>query len=235
MSKIKLLYDAVTAIKEKDSCSGNLKVEGNRDGVKIFGLDNEFEKNMGDGRTRAKISLEIDCEGKKVKHESSTEFACPGSHDDRRHDFWRHMAFRHGHGHGHYPKHDHMAGWGGKHGGIKEKLNKLAFLLNVLNNLKVEEREDKSTVLSLDFNEIPGELKKSIHEKFQRHQMSGAHGHQCLLKEFAGMDVTTALLHIFLNKNKEVEKILLAVTGKQKNDLNQPHQLDLQAELRLAW
>lgn len=233
MSKIKLLYDAVAAIKDKESCSGNLKVEGSRDGVKIFGLDNDFEKNMGEGRTKAKISLEIDCDGKKVKHESSTEFACPDAQDVKRHVFMRHMMFHHGRSH---PNHSQMEGCHvSRCGGFKAKLNRLALMLSVLNNLKVEEQEDKSTVLALDINEIPGELKKNIHEKLLQHKMGHEHGQQCMFKEFSGMEILNGGVNIFINKNKEVEKIVLAVAGSQKDDSNQTHQLDLQAELRLAW
>jgi hypothetical protein len=234
MSKIKLLYDAVMAIKDKDSCSGNLKVEGSRNGVKIFGLNNDFEKNMGEGRTKAKISLEIDCEGKKVKHESSTEFDCPDGQDARRHDFLRRMMFHHGRGY--HPNHGQMDGCHvSRCGGFKAKLNRLAFMLSVLNNLKIDERDDKSTVLALDFNEIPGELKKNIHEKLLQHKMGHEHGRECMFKEFSGMEVSNGGVNIFINKNKEVEKIILTVTGSQQDELNQPRHLDLQAELRLDW
>jgi hypothetical protein len=234
MSKIKLLYDAVAAIKDKETCSGNLKVEGSRAGVKIFSLNNDFEKNMGEGRTKAKISLEIDCEGKKVKHESSTEFDCPDGHDAKRHDFLRHMMFHHGRGH--HPNHGQTDGCHvSRCGGFKAKLNRLAFMLSVLNNLKIDERDDKSTVLALDFNEIPGELKKNIHEKLLQHKMGHEHARECMFKEFSSMDILNGGVNIFINKNKEVEKIILAVSGRQKDDPNQAHQLDLQAELRLAW
>ena len=234
MSKIKLLYDAVMVIKDKESCSGNLKVEGSRDGVKIFGLNNDFEKNLGEGRTKAKISLEIDCEGKKVKHESSTEFACPDAQDGKRHDFLRHMMLHHGRSH--HPNQGQIDGCQtGRCCGFKEKLNRLALMLSVLNNLKVEQRDDKSTVLALDINEIPGELKKNIHEKLLQHKMGHERGRECMFKEFSGMEVLNGGVNIFINKNKEVEKIVLAVAGSQKDDSNQPHQLDLQAELRLDW
>jgi len=233
MSKIKLLYDVITTMKDKESCSGNLKVEGSKDRVKIFGLDNEFEKNMAEGRTRAKVSLEMDCAGKKVKHESSTEFDGSDFHGASQHGFLRHVIFHHGHGH--HPDHGHINCGSVKRGGIKEKLTRLALLLGILNSMKVEEREDKSTVLSLDFNEIPGEMKKNIHEKLLHQKMRHDHGHQCVFKEFSNMEILNAGLNIFINKNKEVEKITLAVEGRQKDEQNQPHHLDLQAELRFAW
>ncbi len=234
MSKIKLLYDVITTMKDKESCSGNLKVEGSKDQVKIFGLDNEFEKNMADGKMKAKVTLEMDKDGKKVKHESSTEFEGSCSHGTGHQGFMGHM-FSH-HCHGQHPDHGQVGDCGDKKRcGIKEKLSRLACMLNVLNSLKVKEREDKSTVLSLDFNEIPGELKKMIHEKLLQKKMQHEHGHQCMCKEFSTMEVSTGGLNIIINKNKEVEKVTLTIEGKQKDDLNNPHHMNLQAELCFAW
>lgn len=232
MSKIKLLYDVITTMKEKESCSGNLKVEGSKDQVKIFSLNKEFEKNMADGRIKAKISLEVDCEGKKVKHESNTEFDGSSFQGTGQHGMG-HILFRHCHGH--HPNHGPMGACGDmKCGGAKEKLSKLAFLLGVLNSMQVKEQQDKSTVLTLDFNEIPGELKKMIHGKLLHKKMHHEHEHQCV-KEFSNMEILNAGLNIFINKNKEVEKITLTVKGKKKDDLNVLHNVNLQAELRFAW
>jgi hypothetical protein len=131
MSKIKLLYDVITTMKDKESCRGKLKVEGSKDQVKIFGLDNEFEKNMADGRVKAKVTLEMDNDGKKVKHESTTEFEGCGSHGTGHRGFMGHM-FSH-HCHGQHPDQGQTGGCGEiKRCGIKEKLSRLACMLNVL-------------------------------------------------------------------------------------------------------
>jgi hypothetical protein len=235
MGKIKLLYDVVTAMKDKESYSGDLKVEGSRDRVKVFGLVNEFEKDMVEGRVKAKVSLEMDCAGKKVKHESSTEFDRPDFHGARQHGSFHHMFFHHGCGyrliHG-----DADVCHGGRRGGPKEKLNRLAWCLSVLNSLKAEEREDKGVVLSLDFKEIPGELKKDIQEKFlhHNHKLSQEHGKGRLFKEFSAMEISDGSLNIFINKKREVEKITLTIEGSRNDTQNQPHHLDLLAELCLA-
>ncbi|MDF9408823.1 hypothetical protein L7E55_10730 [Pelotomaculum isophthalicicum JI] len=109
-------------------------------------------------------------------------------------------------------------------------------MLSVLNSLKVKEQEDKSAVLSLDFNDIPEEMKKMCHEKLLEKKMHHEkHGHQHLCKEFSNVEILKGELNILINKDKEVEKITLAVEGTQKDDLNNPHDMNLQAELRLAW
>jgi len=234
MSKIKLLYDVVSTMKDKESCSGNFKVVCSKDQVKIFGLDKEFEKNMADGQTKAKISLEVDCDGKKVKHESSTEFGGCGSHSH--HGLFGRMIGRHCHGP--HPDYDQI-GDGGENErccGFKEKLSRMACMLSLLNSLKVKEQEDKSAVLSLDFDEIPGEVKKVFHEKMlQKKMFHEKHEHQHFCKEFSSVEILKGELNILINKSKEVEKITLSVEGRQKDDLNNAHDMNLQAELRLAW
>ncbi|MHB8158584.1 MAG: hypothetical protein ACYDEQ_14570 [Desulfocucumaceae bacterium] len=226
MSKIKLLYDVITTMKDKESFSGNIKVEGRKDQVKIFGLDNEFEKNIADGRMKAKFSLEVDCDGKIVKHESSTEFDGSSCHGASPHGFMGRMISHHCHGH--QPNHGHIeACCGPRRCGIKGGLARLSFLLSILNSMKVKEQEDKSSVLSLDFNEIPGEMKQILHEKFLHIKMHHDHGHQCMFKEFSTLEILNAGLNILINKNKEVEKITLIIEGQ--------HPLNLQAELRFNW
>jgi len=49
------------------------------------------------------------------------------------------------------------------------------------------------------------------------------------------MEILNGGLNILINKNKEVEEITLTIEGKQKDDLNNPHHMNLQAELRFAW
>jgi len=134
MSKIKLLYDVIMTMKDKESCSGNLKVVCSKDQVKIFGLDREFEKNMADGKTKAKINLEVDCEGKKVKHESSTEFDGCCSPGSGHHGLMRHMI---AHFHGRHSDQGGLEAWGDTKTccGFKGKLSKLACMLSVLNSL----------------------------------------------------------------------------------------------------
>ncbi|HBV98512.1 MAG: hypothetical protein JL50_20750 [Peptococcaceae bacterium BICA1-7] len=229
MSKIKLLYDVITTMKDKESLSGTLKLEGRRDQVKILGLDNEFEKNMAEGSIKAKFSLEMDCEGKKVKHESSTQFDRSSCHGGGQHSFMgRIMAH---HCHGHHSHHGHT----GPCCGLKERLARLSFLLSVLNSMKVKDQEDKSTVLSLDFADITGEMKKTIHEKLL-HKMAQHHnGHQCVCKEFSDLDDLKAGLNILINKNREIEKVTLMIEGRTKDPLNSPRHMDLQAELRFTW
>jgi len=90
MNKIKLLYDVVKTMKEKEVFEGRLNVEGKKDEISVLSLVNKFAANHQSGDVKADISLEVDCQGNKVKHESSLEFnkkCCPGHlHHQFKHD-----------------------------------------------------------------------------------------------------------------------------------------------------
>ncbi len=133
MNKIKLMYDVVKKLKEKDVFKGTLAAEVKKDQVKVFSLVKEFEKDTAQGQVKVKITTQWDYEGKQGKHESSTEFNIQG-----------HCAGIH---HG-FMKHRHHKLHGMKNCGIEGKLSKIAFVLSVLNNMKTEEQADKGVSLS---------------------------------------------------------------------------------------
>jgi hypothetical protein len=213
MNKIKLLYDVVTKMKEKETIKGRLKVEGNKDKVKVFNLENEFDKNTASGEFKARHSMEMDLEGRKMKHEGSI-------------DSNMQMCQRHMHNHNFHNFHEGMKF------GFKEKLNHLAFALNVLNNIKVDEKEDKSSVLSLNVADIPEEFKNAIHEKMKQHEGMHEHGgHKGFMKEFHSMDNPNIELSVWINKNSEIEKVLLSANGKQSGESDAAHEMDITAQL----
>lgn len=226
MSKIKLMYDVINTMKEKEVISGTFQAEGKRDQIKIASFTNEFEKNLSNGETKVKISTELDYNGKKVKHESQTEFTmqgcCPG---DRHHGFMKHM---------HHHRHSDQNHEEIKCGGIKGKLTKLAFVLNILNQIKVDEKEDKSVILSLNPNEIPTELKKVFQERMSHNTMPEHHQHHAFMKEFSTLKDPKIGFNLWINKTREIEKFVVTVDGKQIDELNETHEMNLKAELCLV-
>jgi len=221
MNKIKLLYDVVKTMKEKEVYNGIIKLEGEKNQIKVFSFVNEFERNTLNGQTKAKISTELDFEGKKVKHESSTEFNKENCHDHMFHGLKRHIHDQH--------NHNDM-----KCGGIKEKLTKLAFALDTINNMKIDEQADKTLVLSLNANELPEDMKKVMHERINHKMMHNHHEHHCM-KEFFAMENPNIELNIWINKNYEVEKIVVTVNGKQKDELTELQEINLRGELCFVW
>ena len=72
--------------------------------------------------------------------------------------------------------------------GFKEKLTKMAFVLGLLNSMKVEKQADLTTLVTLDITEIPEDMKALIQEKMS--QADACHGHQppCFVKELCSID-----------------------------------------------
>lgn len=238
MSKLKLMYDVINTMKDKEVINGALKVEGKKDETQVVSFVNEFEKNLVNGETKVKISTELDYDGKKVKHESNTEFTMMGCHGKMHHGMMKHMHYHNHHGHHCGENQDDP-----RCGGIKGKLTKLAFVLNVFNQIKVEENEDKSVILSLSLDDIPDEMKKVFQERCSQrttsehqhpHGSSEGKHHHALMKEFCTLKDPKIEFRVLINKIREVEKILVTVDGKQINELNENHDLSLKAELNLA-
>ncbi|OPJ56573.1 hypothetical protein [Clostridium chromiireducens] len=220
MNKIKVLYDVFKTMKDKEVFKGNVKLEAAKGDVKVLSFSNEFETNTKSGETKANINVDFDAEGKKVKHESSSEFNiknCP------HHGFHRGM---HMHNHG-----MNMHGMRG-HGGIKGGLSKVTFMLNLLNNVQVEEKDEKA-IISLELKEVFKEIKdmhKEFHkgideEKIMEHikQMKesddrGFHKHHKFIKELLSSENSDTVLKIYANKNNEVEKV--EISSKGENTVN---------------
>lgn len=219
MNKIKLLYDVVKTMRNKENITGVLNVEVQKDQAKVFSLQNDFEKNMLTKQTKAKISTELDLEGKKVKHESNTEFSMQGCCGHGHHGFMKHMHHHHAH----------------KCGGVKGKLSKLAFVLGLLNSLQTEVQENNTTVISLNINELPEDMKALIREKMIHAKECHHQGQHDFMKEFCTMENPDFVLKVIVNGNYEIEKIGIVIVGNLEDEQNIQHELKARAELNFSW
>lgn len=218
MNKIKLMYDVVKTMKEKDVFQGALKVEGKKDEVQFVSFENEFRRNVITGEVAAKISSQLDVKGKKIKHESNTEFTLDNSFGH----FHSHQAF--------HPEHSHAANCHS----FKHKLTALAYVLNLIDNMQILEQEDKLLV-KLNLNELPEDFRKAIAEKMQHGYGSEQHEHSFPIQRFLTMKETVIDLAVLISKTKEVEEITFTVNGVQNDELNETHAMNLQGELRFVW
>lgn len=222
MNKIKVLYDVFKEMKEKEVFKGNVKVEAAKGESKVFSFSNEFEVNAKSGETKAKLNVDLDAEGKKLKHESNSEFNikdCP------HHKFHKGMHMYHHGMHGHC--------------GLKGKLSKITFVLNLLNNVQIEEIEEKY-IISLELKEVLKEIKdmhKDFHKgiddekilEYHKQMHEGMNKDFCkhheFIKEILCSEQSNPLLKIYANKNNEVEKV--EISAKGTNTIN--------GTLDLAW
>ncbi len=216
MNKLKLLYDVVKTLRDKDVINGVATVEVKKDQAKIFYAKNQFQKNLVTMQTTANITSEIDYEGKKMKHQSTTEFTtnqclCNGMH---------YKLFRHIH---------HT---GDKCGGIKAKFTKLAFILSLLNSIKAEEEEDKSTLVTLEVTELPEDIKTIIREKMSQAESRHSQEECCFKREFCCIEKGKLSLAMSVDTNYEIDKIVVVFDGVQRNEENKQHVLDIVAELQ---
>jgi len=217
MNKIKVLHDVFKTMKDKELFKGNIKVEAAKGDVKVLSFSNEFETNTENGETKAKLNLDLDVEGKKVKHESNSEFNikdCP------HHKFHKGMHMHH-HGHGMHGK-----------GGIKAKLSKITFVLSLLNNVQIEEKEE-NYIISLELKEVLKEIKdmhKDFHKEIDDEKILEYHKkmndgiskdfckHHEFIKEILSSEQSDAQLKIYANKNNEIEKIEISAKGENTID-----------------
>ena len=226
MNRLKLLYDVVKTMKDKEEVKGSLQVNGEKNQVQIFSFGNEFARNLQSGATKAKISTQVDYDGNKVKHESYTEFNVQdGSHQPMFPGFKGHMH-HHRHGHGHKPGDLTPRGF-------KDKLNRITFVLSMLNQITITEQDDKSVLLGFAASEIPAEMKQVLQEKMLQHQNAQAEHQHPFMHEFADAANSSFEASVRINRNHEVEKVLLAIAGKRAAAPETG--LSLKAELNLVW
>jgi len=214
MNKLKFLYDVVTTLRSKEVVNGVATVKVEKDQAKIFYVKNQFQKNLLTKQTRANITSEVDYEGKQVKHQSTTEFTNHCLDNGKHHKLFKHM--HHG---------------DGQCGGLKTKLTKLAFILSLLDNIKVEQQEDKTILATLELTELPEDIKILLQEKMS-HAASSPHQDQCcFMKEFGCLGKGTFSLAMSVSNDYEIDKIVIAFDGVQQHE---QHALSVIAELELT-
>ena len=216
MNKLKLMYDVVKTLRDQDTIDGVATVEVQKDQGKIFYVKNQFQKNLVTMQTTTTITSEVDYEGKKVKHQSTTEFTnqCPGN--GMRYKFFKHMHHS-----------------GDKCGGIKAKLTKLTFVLGLLNSVKVEEQEDKANLITLEITSLPEEIKMHIQEKMSHIESGHNQDRCCFCKESCCIEKGKFSFAMSVNKDYGIEKIVITFDGIQHNEENEQHTLEIVGELQL--
>ena len=216
MNKLKFFYDVVKTLRSKDVINGMATVEVKKDQGKIFYVKNQFQKNLITMQTTANITSEVDYEGKQVKHQSTTEFTNHCLVNGMHHKLFKHM---------------HHAD--GQCGGLKTKLTKLAFVLGLLDNIKVDQQEDKTILVTLEIRELSEDMKILLQEKMSHAESSHNQDRCCFVKEFRCLESGSFSLAMSVSKEYEVEKIVMAFDGVQENEQHEQHVFGIVAELKL--
>lgn len=216
MNKIKVIYDAARKIRNSEVLKGALKVEALRDQDRLLDHSCSFEKNSRDFRIKGKTIVDADCDGKKIKLENIIDLQKEGCRE--------HHHFCHG---------AHAAC-------IKGGPGRITTILGILSSIRLEEKEDGSAVLSLDSSDMPEDLKsdlcdmmKQCHEHHKPEE--GCEEHHMCLKELHDLDTADLSLKVFINGNRQLEKITVDLKGEKKGTDAARHQMKLAAELCLEW
>lgn len=233
MNKAKLLYDVARVLKNKEKIDGVLTTFVQKDQEEVFSLRNQFAK-LGEQAT-TDVTCELNVEGKKVKRESHTEFSGSGPccHGDRLRRFFHH---RHG-----------------TEGGncVKGFFSRISLLFGLFSALKAEEKNDGTTLLSLNIADLPEELRTEVRERLngrcgrrdtetgaQREQQHGHHGHHWHHVFADGphsVESLDGLLLVTLNGKREIEKISLHLDGRVLNHEDESHAVTATADVQFAW
>ncbi|MGE5630558.1 MAG: hypothetical protein ACM3TR_05590 [Caulobacteraceae bacterium] len=124
--------------------------------------------------------------------------------------------------------------------GVKEGVGRLMTVLGILSSIKLDENKDGSAVLTLKSADIPQDIRNTIHEKMknarEQHKHMGENDQQHIfMKEFHDMENSDFALNVYINKDREIDRVTVDVKGEQKDDNNERHGMKLAAELCLEW
>lgn len=209
MNKAKLLYDVITTLRGKENLRGTLEAKLEKGQTVVFSVRNDFEKQLGGGKTKLKMTTEMECEG----HPGGARHGCRGRFEQSE-DWGRHHHFH-----------------GGFHEGIKGKLDRIAFMISAFQALQVEEREGQGTVLSLNTRDLPEDMRCLIQDKI-RHRGLGRHRHQGgFLQEFSQAGPVDVQMTVLVNDKAEVKQASITAEAVQEG----PDRLTAQAEVNFAW
>lgn len=220
MNKIKLMYDLITTLKDKEEVNGSVKIKGTKDDVAVITFENEFEKDAATGQVKTKIRTEVGQGEQKFRHESTTEFNLRCCKEQ--------LSQMHGSVICHHPPRPIR-------GEMKERLNRLAFMLHTLNSIQAEEQPDGYVELSLDLMEIPGHLRQCMNEQADR-KMFQIHHEECgVIKELLTVENPQVTLRARVNPRSEIERIVLTFGGEQREEGGDAHVMNLYVEVNLNW
>jgi hypothetical protein len=225
MNKIKLLYDVVKVLKNKEKIDGVLTAQVQKDQQEIFSLRNEFSKNGS--ATKTTVSCELNLDGKQVKRESSTEFSgsSPCCHGGMLRGFFR---GRHHHGdHGHHQHHNEGCGR------LKTMLSRVSCVFGLLSSLQVEEKAGGAAVISMNLAEIPEEMQTTLRDKLNQH--ASCHPQNGVMGPGHSIDSLSGLLLLTVNQEREIEKIALHLESKLAHEEDGPTALRATADVQFAW
>lgn len=229
MSKISVMYKTVKAMQAKELLKGNAKVEALKDNNRIFILEKEFERDMAKGIFKAKADMEMDCCGRKMKNQFSTEFDMKQC--DKNHGFMHRM---------HHHKHAMaMRGFGQCDGKseMRSGFHTLSALLGILDTIEVKELGEEGYTLSLNSENLPEDVQNTIKEKMREHGCAHQEhfaNHENRMKELANLRDAKFEIIINISSDYEVKNVSAKLSGNHIDEDDSIHEMNVSFELKLS-
>jgi hypothetical protein len=215
MKKIKLLYDVARTMKNMAKIDGVITVDVRKDQETVFSLQNKFEKDEA-GKVTANAASKMNLHGEGLTRKSTTEFTLTGDHGPctMMKSFHRHH------------------GTSGP-GGIKGVFHRISVALGILSSLKVEERQNGTAQISLDWSDVPDEIKTLVREKMKNHH--ACHADIASKQGCCDVEMLNGLLVVAVNDKHTVDKLTVNLDGRTKDEKNEAHTMTATAEVQFAW
>lgn len=208
MNKLIVLYDMLKTMRSKEVVTGSLAAKVEKGQAKVFGLESEFEKNLVTGKTKSKVNVEMDYEGKPA-----------GGEPDKPHYEHCHLA-REGH-----RGFEHHHGFHDR-GDLRVRFSRWAFCINLLHSLQLEKKEDKKMVFTLNAQDLSEDVKELFQQRMRHAAFRHPHG-VGLMKLFQSSASLDFVMTVLVNEQAEVEKIRVVAVNEEE--------LTATGELSLQW
>ncbi len=238
MNKIKLMYDVAQTMRKKESVSAFVKLELKKNGKRSLYVESEFEKDFSDLKphfggfshmhgNKAMQLHKAYCEG-QGKENNCNRPDVNALRDFRR---CRHHNFK-----------------------FQDIFTKMSCLFGLIDAIELVE-DDEISILTLDCKNIPEDLKQIMEEKKMEHERfhedmkeklreymekephDGENEHHklnpmCHLRDMKNPEFK---LEVRVNKDKEIEKVILNAKGEGINKKDENQIMDLCFELNFTF
>lgn len=240
MNKIKTIYNVVEQIKGQERFAGQGFMEIIKDNKQVFMSEKTFEKDVKSGVVKGTIKTQVDHKGASIKNESSFEVDKnkfqPCGHGPHRKGMGRGHGMKcHEVGMRHHMMHMHEEHFGSdkcQGGFMKHKLNKLSLVLDILNRLEIEEKEDDMRVFSLEIrkDQMPEAFLNHLKMHMIHKQGKGHHG-KCL-EDIHGLEDLQLKIQGEIDKDHNIRQIELRGQGSSYGDAGEKQAYQIRAKFK---
>lgn len=181
MNKLTTIYNVMKNMKDLEKLAGEVEATVKKEDKIVFEVNKSFDRKKEEEGTKTSSSMKVTCGEESFEHQCSTTI-----NGEKWNGFGKgfgHFGKGHGYcgGFGHLRKMKGMKNPEGEigHFPMKNKLERLMIMIDLLNKAEIEKLDDgnKKLSLKLDKVDLSDEIKETIKRKcMYRHHMMHQHG-----------------------------------------------------------